>query len=326
MLFGAGTGAVVVLAAGNGVVNGGQLGSLGWYSNNYATGIYPTGVVFDRTNIWVANTYGNSVTKLSGSTGALIGTYNLASGSQPVALAFDGTYVWTANSGTNNVTKITASNGAIVGTYATGNMPYGIVFDGTYIWTANYSGTVTKLSTAGSVQATYTAAGAPYAIAYDGTAVWTANSVGDSVTRIGPVDAMGTIGVNTYPLEAGSKPRGIAFDGINIWTANNNGKVAKLSLAGAVLAYYPTTPGGNSIGIAFDQPGYSSNANRQLDPKTYLWVANFGNGSVSKVDVLTGAVVANYPVGKNPFGIVFDGNNIWVANANSNSVTKIAAR
>ena len=68
-VLGAGTGAGVVLyAAGTGSLGRGQLGALAWYSNNYATGSNPYGVVFDGTSIWTANYAGSSVTKITAST------------------------------------------------------------------------------------------------------------------------------------------------------------------------------------------------------------------------------------------------------------------
>ena len=84
--------------------------------------------------------------------------------------------------------------------------------------------------------------------------------------------------------------------------------------------------GSNPYAIVLDQPGYSANTGRDLDPKTYMWTANYSNNTVSKIDVATGTVIATYPVGTNPFGIAFDGTNIWVTNNTSSTVTKIQAR
>ncbi|MGO8793780.1 MAG: YncE family protein [Candidatus Sulfotelmatobacter sp.] len=39
----------------------------------------------------------------------------------------------------------------------------------------------------------------------------------------------------------------------------------------------------------------------------------------------TGAVVGTYSVGQNPYGVAFDGNNIWVPNQGSSTVTKLLA-
>jgi len=55
----------------------------------------------------------------------------------------------------------------------------------------------------------------------------------------------------------------------------------------------------------------------------HIWVANSGDNSVSKIDIATNAVVATVSVGDNPRGVAFDGTHIWVINFNDNSVSKI---
>ncbi len=55
----------------------------------------------------------------------------------------------------------------------------------------------------------------------------------------------------------------------------------------------------------------------------HIWVANSGDNSVSKIDIATNAVVATVSVGDNPRGVAFDGEHIWVINFNDNSVSKI---
>jgi hypothetical protein len=44
-----------------------------------------------------------------------------------------------------------------------------------------------------------------------------------------------------------------------------------------------------------------------------------------KVSPSDGAVIATYVTGKGPFGVVFDGSQVWVSNFASNSVSKTAA-
>lgn len=46
---------------------------------------------------------------------------------------------------------------------------------------------------------------------------------------------------------------------------------------------------------------------------------------MTKLLAATGAVVGTYPVGSNPYGVAFDGPNIWVTNTGSNNVTKLQA-
>lgn len=54
-----------------------------------------------------------------------------------------------------------------------------------------------------------------------------------------------------------------------------------------------------------------------------IWVTNYGSNSVSKIDAATGTYLASYSVGAGPRGVIFDGTFIWVANQGSNTVTKI---
>ena len=72
----------------------------------YSVGTNPFGVAFDGANIWVTNSYDNTVTKLRASDGSLMGTYS--AGSHPCGIAFDGANIWVTNSGDGTVTKIPA--------------------------------------------------------------------------------------------------------------------------------------------------------------------------------------------------------------------------
>jgi len=56
-----------------------------------------------------------------------------------------------------------------------------------------------------------------------------------------------------------------------------------------------------------------------------VWVANIGTNNVTKLRASDGAVQGTFGVGSGPHGVAFDGTNIWVANFNSNSVTKLRA-
>jgi YVTN family beta-propeller protein len=56
---------------------------------------------------------------------------------------------------------------------------------------------------------------------------------------------------------------------------------------------------------------------------TNIWVANYGDGTVQKVNPATGAAGSPITVGTNPYALAFDGANVWVANYGSNSVQKI---
>ena len=69
-----------------------KIALLKWYQANLTTtfkvGKKPLGVVFDGANIWIANNYDSTVSKLRASDGASLGTFN--AGGAPMGLAFDG--------------------------------------------------------------------------------------------------------------------------------------------------------------------------------------------------------------------------------------------
>src|SRR5690242_18204714 len=84
-------------------------------SVTYPAGNSPVGVIFDGTNIWVANNTVNTVTKLRPSDGAVLGTFPV--GRSPNWLAFDGTNIWVSNFTESTVTKLRASDGVAQGTF-----------------------------------------------------------------------------------------------------------------------------------------------------------------------------------------------------------------
>ncbi len=55
-----------------------------------------------------------------------------------------------------------------------------------------------------------------------------------------------------------------------------------------------------------------------------MWVTNHGDDSVTRIDERTGRIVgAPIPVGDRPLGIATGAGSVWVANHESNTVTRI---
>lgn len=108
-----------------------------------------------------------------------------------------------------------------------------------------------------------------------------------------------------------SSPTGIAWEPNigNIWVAVYGGNfVARLSGC-AEIARYST--GRGPFGIASDGVN--------------MWVTNYGDGTVTKINIGTGRTVGTYAVGSHPRGVIFQGNYIFVANESSNTITKLDA-
>ena len=69
-------------------------------------GNHPDGICCDGANIWVANYWDNSVTKLRAADGATMGTFDVR-GAGPYTICFDGHSLWVANHLTDSVGKLT---------------------------------------------------------------------------------------------------------------------------------------------------------------------------------------------------------------------------
>lgn len=61
----------------------------------FPVGSTPEGILFDGSNIWVANLLSDTVTKLRASDGAPLGTFSAGDGGRD--LAFDGDNIWVAD-------------------------------------------------------------------------------------------------------------------------------------------------------------------------------------------------------------------------------------
>lgn len=296
------------------VIGGAQVGT------SFLVGSNPYGIIFDGSNIWVANsgTEGeagkpnNTLTKLRASDGGLLGTFTV--GIVPCNLVFDGTNVWVTNNGSNSVTKMRASDGTALGTFSImGSFPFGIAFDGMNIWvtSTNVNGTgtaaITKLRAIDGVTIGVfpdLEGDSPSDLAFDGANVWLTNNTGNNVAKIRPSDGslLGTFSV-------GVAPRGILFDGANIWVANNgSNNVTKVRASdGKVLGTFPA--GSGPWGLAFDG--------------TNIWVADHQGNTVTKLRASDGAVRDVFVVGSSPLYLSFDGFNMWVTNEGSDTVSKL---
>ena len=366
------------------------------------SGANPVSLLFDGTYIWAGNTNA-TVSKLDPATGTLLTTYNVA-GRMAAALVFDGSFLWIANGSSINdilnndlgssVSKMNPANGAIIGTYTVGLSPSALVFDGQYIYASNAnSNSVTILEpTTGAVKGTIPVGSYPVGMITAGRNIWTTNATSNNVTKVsstvmyamvpsasvttaqlangsvtgaqlanGSVTSANISGVLSVAVGGtGTSTGSIAGTGTLTFTAGGtdsninvvptgNGTVDVASkritsLANPVASTDAVSKGylysvlGNSsrpdmtpLNIAtlawYNYPSYPTGTLPYgvAFDGTNIWVANYGSNSVTKLLASSGATVGTYTVGSAPYGVAFDGTNIWVVNYSSNSVTKLLA-
>jgi hypothetical protein len=128
----------------------------------------------------------------------------------------------------------------------------------------------------------------------------------------------------TYSGGALSSPKGIAADASgNIWVPNaGNGTVSKLDALGVTT----TDAAGFLSGSAgFTAGSLNAPSGIALDNSGNAWIANSGNGTVTKLSS-DGTSATVYTGGglSTPYGLAIDaGGNAWVANFGNSSVTQI---
>jgi len=161
----------------------------------------------------------------------------------------------------------------------------------------------------------------------DGTSLATAAGAGGGATVTVGTTTTGAAGTNASVTNSGTSTAAV----LNFTIPQGaQGPV------GATGATGPQGPAGNSFNLAAVAQlrwGYSGMNAYTLGTSPYgvafdgtnIWVTNQGSNNVTKVAASTGATVGTYAVGRNPYGVAFDGGNVWVANSGSNNVTRIAS-
>ena len=273
---------------------------------------FPAGVLYDGTNIWVANAAANTVLRVDPTTNAAVGSA-IPVGTSPSGLAFDGRTVWVANQVSDDVTRIDAATGTVIGSpIPVGDGPRGVAFDGTNIWVTNsLSSSLTRIDAA-----TGTVVGAPIAlgndplgIAFDGTNMWVSLFSVDTVRRFNA--ATGTeVGSPITGLDGATD---LAFDGSLMWVANSNSDtVSRFNAATGSIVGSQIAAGDYPFGLAFDG--------------TDIWVACANSNNVLRLDAATGTASGSpIDLGGGGYDLAFDGSSMWATSLFSNRLLKLRA-
>ena len=219
-------------------------------------GKHPVALVFDGTNVWVANTFDDSLMKLSPD-GSVAGTFPVGKG--PAALAFDGEHLWVANTGLEltteepppgTVSKVTLT-GEAVDEFPVGRWPVALAFDGQWLWVANLvDKTVMKLALNGSLVGKIELDLRPRALAVVGDDLWVLTD--EEGASNGAITVLSSSLEVLATYTTGPIPQSILFDGESVWVANlGDSTVTRMALDGTVLATIEVEEGG-LLALGFD--------------------------------------------------------------------------
>jgi S-layer family protein len=184
-------------------------------------GPYPSGIAFDGSRIWTANTYGYvSIVSVNPTA---VTTVN--AGSNLASILFDGSYIWVTDYNQDKLLKLNV-NGSVAQTISIGGHPLYPVFDGTNIWVPNGNSdsvTVVRVKdaignplTTAFVLANLTGNGLndPLTAAFDGERILVTNHLQSSVSLWKAADLTP---LGSFPTGTGTYPVGACSDGLNFW-------------------------------------------------------------------------------------------------------------
>lgn len=157
----------------------------------------------------------------------------------------------------------------------------------------------------------------PLDVTIDPTGVWVTNSLVGSLSRIDP--ASNTV-LSVSQLDVGSNAgiEGITSGFGSLWVTVVRFDDLGSTVPGSVIRVDPATGSAIGMPIPVGKAPFGIAASAEA-----IWVSNYLDGSVSRIDPITNAVVATIPVGDSPFGIAAGFGSIWVANVNDGKVYRI---
>ncbi len=298
----------------------------------------PSGITTDGTNLYVADTYNDTIRKVviatgavttlagtAGSTGSTDGTGAAARFYDPSGITTDGTNLYVADSWNHTIRKVVIATGAVTtlagtpgsygfadGTGAAARFlnPTGITTDGSNLFVADSYHTIRKVVVA--TGAVTTLAG-------------TAGSIGST-------DGTGAAARFFYPS-------GITTDGTNLYvTDSGNDTIRRVVIATGAVTTLAGTEGSNGSTDGTGAAARFYNPDGITMDGSNLYVADSMNHTIRKVVIATGAVTTvagtaglNGPYDGtgaaarflNPSGITTDGTGLYVTDSGNNTIRQI---
>lgn len=157
----------------------------------------------------------------------------------------------------------------------------------------------------------YPVGDSPRALVFDGQSLWVAHALDETVARIAVDDCesrTSTCGQaeQTYPVD--DLPVALAFDGTRIWVAG--------ALSGSLFALDRSS---GEVVQRIDLPNVPS-AMRLVNDQ--LWTVNGFADSIT-VASTGGDILGDYPVDAGPLSLAFDGQDVWVAHQQSQTLIRV---
>jgi len=136
-----------------------------------ATGTAPAAIASGGSNVWIADSFDNTLTRVA-ETGAITATTEV--GQAPSAIAVGSDAVWVADADDDNVKRVDPRTGSVVTTIDVGRHPSGIALSPGAVWVANqYDDSIWRIDpSSNTVVDRINVGGSPVGLAVAGGALW----------------------------------------------------------------------------------------------------------------------------------------------------------
>ena len=178
-------------------------------------GAGPIAVASGQNFIWVANGDGQTLSKISPSTGGEVGE-RIPTGNGLASVAFGANAVWIANSVDGTVWRIDPSSGRKTMEVQVGPSPRGLTVTNDAVWVAGErGGTVSRIDPVnGTIVRVYRVGNGPADVAVGAGGVWVVNVADGTVSKVDPASG------NVSEYRVGRSPRAVAVAGGHVFVAN----------------------------------------------------------------------------------------------------------
>ncbi len=286
----------------------------------------PQTLGFGALGVWVAHGGDQNLMRIDPAAGKAGEPIRL--GTLPGAVVVTGDSVWVGSIEGRSVVRVAPGEGgaeaeAAVSTIKVGRTPQAIALGDGSLWVAAFDdGTIWRIDlTSGEpVGEPFQLQDAfPSAIAYGFGSVWVTDVVDDTLLRLD--EATGEV---EQTIAVGDSPTGIAIDENGVWVANfNDATVSHIDPDSNAAVGEPVVVGGKPGGIAAGE-GYIWVTRQPPEGEQDDIPQGERSGSLIRIDSSEGEWTGEvFMVGDAPQGVVVGAGSIWVADQESDSVTRL---
>jgi YVTN family beta-propeller protein len=281
----------------------------------------------------------NSVGRIDAATDELVAAIP-TTGTAPSAVVWGDGSLWVANTVSRTVARIDPATNSVVQTVPTEGAPTDLAVGEGFVWVlSGFGGTVLGIDprTNEATSTTSVPVGSGGIVVGAG-AVWVTNSLDAMVTRIDP-ESREVVGAIRLGEPEKVSPTAIAADDDRLWVGDDlNPVLYEIDVpTGEVTATVGLRAVATEIAVATDGTvwvtSYDADLVSVVDQNTlqattigvgrgpmglavgapWVWVADGGSGTVSRIDTGSERVVATIPIGPTPEGVALGEGSVWVS-------------